>query len=125
MNDQKTDMNNQQSDGAMKENARRMIRVEVAYALPDRQEIIALDVEQGCTAMEAARRSGITRHFPEIKLDEAAMGIFSKALDGKALPLPQDYPLEEWDRVEIYRPLLIDPKQARLARAEKAKKRVA
>ena len=98
------------------------IPVEVAYALPDRQEIIALNVEQGCTALEAVKLSGIAKHFSEIVPDEADMGIFSKALDGKAQPLPSEYVLEPKDRVEIYRPLQIDPKQARLARAEKAKK---
>lgn len=100
-----------------------MITVEVAYALPDHQEIISLSVEKGCSALEAARRSGIVQQFPEIDLEQADMGIFSKHLDGKALPLPGDYVLEPMDRVEIYRPLLIDPKQARLARAAKAKEK--
>lgn len=99
-----------------------LIPVEVAYALPDRQEIISLSVERGCTALEAARRSHIVDHFPEIDLDNAAMGIFAKALDGKLLPTPDTYQLEPMDRVEIYRPLLIDPKQARQARAAKAAK---
>ena len=101
------------------------ILVEVAYALPDRQKIIALQVQPGCTALEAVRRSGITGLFPEIDIDSADMGIFSKSLDGKTLPAPAEYVLEERDRVEIYRPLQIDPKAARLARAEKAKKRKA
>lgn len=101
------------------------IVVEVAYALPERQKIIALNVAPGTTALEAVRRSGIAVHFPDIDVDSADMGIFSKALDGKALPVPAEYVLEEHDRVEIYRPLQIDPKAARLARAEKAKKRKA
>lgn len=98
-----------------------LIPVEVAYALPDRQEIISLSVERGCTALDAARQSNIAGHFPEIDLENAAMGIFSKALDGKLLPTPDAYELEPMDRVEIYRPLLIDPKQARQARAAKQK----
>lgn len=98
-----------------------LIPVEVAYALPDRQEIISLSVERGCTALEAARRSHIAEHFPGIDLDNAAMGVFARALDGKLLPTPDAYELEPMDRVEIYRPLLIDPKQARQARAARQK----
>lgn len=97
-----------------------LIPVEVAYALPDCQEIIKLNVEQGCTALEAARRSNIDKYFPEIDLNDAAMGVFARALDGKLLPTPDVYQLEPMDRVEIYRPLLIDPKQARQARAARA-----
>ena len=95
------------------------ITVEVAYALAERQRIIALQVPRGCSAREAARLSGITREFPDIDLDSADMGIFGKALDGKLLPLPDAYVLNPRDRVEIYRPLLIDPKAARQARAAK------
>lgn len=97
------------------------IKVEVAYALPERQRIIEVEVLEGTTALEAVRQSGIVREFPEIDVATACMGIFSKALDGKALPLPQDYALQARDRVEIYRPLLIDPKVARQARAAKLK----
>ena|SRR5690606_4955345 len=100
-----------------------LIRVEVAYALPERQRIVTLEVERGCTALEAARRSGIADEFPEIDLDTADMGIFATPLDGKVLPAPAEYVLEERDRVEIYRPLLMDPKDARLARARRAKVR--
>jgi putative ubiquitin-RnfH superfamily antitoxin RatB of RatAB toxin-antitoxin module len=95
------------------------ITVEVVYALPERQRLIAIMVPPGTTALEAARRSGIAQEFPAIDLATAQMGIFSKPLDGKALPLPQDYILKARDRVEIYRPLMIDPKAARLARAVK------
>lgn len=96
-----------------------LIRVEVAYALPERQEIVALDVPRGTTARRAAELSGIDRLFPGLDLSTAEMGIFSKLLDGKVLPLPEDYVLEERDRVEIYRPLVLDPKEARLRRARK------
>lgn len=95
------------------------IVVEVAYALPDRQKIIELRVEKGCTAYEAVRRSGITRDFPGIDLETADMGIFSRVMDGRTLPPPKEYVLEAHDRVEIYRPLQLDPKQARLLRAQK------
>ena len=66
-------------------------------------------------------QSGITEDFPGIDLATANMEIFSRPVDGKTLPLPRVYQLQPRDRVEIYRPLVIDPKQARLARAAKAK----
>lgn len=94
-----------------------MLQVEVAYASPQRQCLIALGVPEGTTALEAVTRSGIVGEFPEIDLNTASMGIFSRLLDGRSQPLPKDYALENGDRVEIYRPLLIDPKEARLRRA--------
>ena len=90
------------------------LAVEVAYALPEKQRIIALSVPLGCTAWEAASRSGISREFPEIDLETVKMGVF-----GKALPDPRSYQLRAGERVEIYRPLVIDPKEARRARARK------
>lgn len=95
------------------------IEVEVAYATPEKQKIISLQVPEGTTAIEAAELSGITRLFPNIDLANHPMGIFSELMDGKKLPLPAEYVLEQKDRIEIYRPLIIDPKQARLARAAK------
>jgi uncharacterized protein len=97
------------------------IRVEVAYALPDRQKIIELMVPSGTTALEAVRQSGIAREFHGLDPEQADMGIFAKVLDGKTLPAPSEYVLEAGDRVEIYRPLQVDPKAARLQRAEKAR----
>jgi len=97
------------------------IAVEVAYALPERQLLISLLVEPGCTALAAVQRSGIAREFPGLDVDSANMGVFAKNLDGKTLPLPQDYVLREGDRVEIYRPLVADPKVARQQRAAKLK----
>jgi putative ubiquitin-RnfH superfamily antitoxin RatB of RatAB toxin-antitoxin module len=97
------------------------LTVEVAYALPDRQRISTLQVQQGCTALQAVKLSGIALEFPEITPDTADMGIFSKSLDGKVLPLPDEYVLKPGDRVEIYRPLLADPKVARLQRAARAR----
>jgi putative ubiquitin-RnfH superfamily antitoxin RatB of RatAB toxin-antitoxin module len=103
--------------------AQQPITVEVAYASPQRQRLLELQVRPGTTAAEAVVQSGIVREFPEIDVATTSMGIFSKPLDGKALPLPHDYQLNARDRVEIYRPLTIDPKAARLARAAKAKAR--
>jgi hypothetical protein len=88
--------------------------VEVAYARPDRQEIIALTVTPGTTAFDAVMASDISVIFPEIKPTEADMGIF-----GKVIKAPREYCLRDGDRVEIYRPLKIDPKQARLERARR------
>lgn len=99
----------------------RLIDVEVAYATPERQEIIALQVPVGTTAYEAVLSSGIVDNFPQINLDKDPMGIFSQPMDGRKLPLAVEYVLENRDRVEIYRPLEIDPKQARLERAAKKK----
>jgi len=95
------------------------IDVEVAYATPAKQKIIALQVTAGCTAYEAAEQSSIADEFTDIDLAEAKMGIFGKAVN------PRDYILKPGDRVEIYRPLLIDPKQARKARAKKASAKTA
>lgn len=95
--------------------------VEVAYALPDKQKIIALLVEPGTTAYQAVQRSGITKHFPEIDIDKAAMGIFGQTLGTKGLATPQHYELQPGERVEIYRPLQADPKEARRKRAAKTK----
>jgi putative ubiquitin-RnfH superfamily antitoxin RatB of RatAB toxin-antitoxin module len=97
------------------------ITVEVAYALPERQRIIKLQVQPGCTALEAVRLSGIAREFPGLDVDQADMGIFAKNLDGKLLPAPGEYVLKPRDRVEIYRPLQADPKAARAQRAAKVK----
>ena len=99
------------------------IPVEVAYALPERQRIIALRVASGSTALDAVRQSGIAREFPGLDIETVDMGIFSKNLDGKLLPLPGEYVLKPRDRVEIYRPLQADPKAARAQRAAKMKDR--
>lgn len=98
------------------------ITVEVAFADEQRQLIIALSVSPDTTAYQAVLASGICQEFPQIDPDSAPMGIFSKPLNGKGRPSPRDYVLRPGDRVEIYRPLLIDPKQARRARVEKTRK---
>lgn len=89
-------------------------KVEVAYAKPDEQVILSLEVEEGTTVLEAVERSGILRRFPEIDTATAKLGIFAKA----AKP---DATLNPGDRVEIYRPLIADPKEARKKRAAEGK----
>lgn len=88
------------------------MKVEVAYARPDVQVILEVDVAEGATVEEAIRLSGILERFPEIDLSTQKVGVFAKVA-----PLSQA--LREWDRVEIYRPLIADPKAARRQRAQK------
>ncbi|MBK1850651.1 MULTISPECIES: RnfH family protein [unclassified Marinobacter] len=91
-----------------------MPQVEVAYARPDKQEIVKIQVPEGTSAIEAVKLSGIAAIFPEIDADSIDMGIF-----GKVIKKPAEHELRDGDRVELYRPLKIDPKQARLNRAKK------
>jgi putative ubiquitin-RnfH superfamily antitoxin RatB of RatAB toxin-antitoxin module len=91
-----------------------MLNVEVAYARPDRQEVLSVKVPEGASMREAVVLSGILDIFPEIEPDTIDMGIF-----GKFIKNPGTHELREGDRVELYRPLKIDPKQARLNRARK------
>jgi putative ubiquitin-RnfH superfamily antitoxin RatB of RatAB toxin-antitoxin module len=93
-----------------------MIRVEVAFAGPKVQKIIALDVREGTSVFDAAVASNIVAVFPEIDLEIIAMGIF-----GKGVRKPKEEVLREGDRVELYRPLVADPKVIRARRAEKLK----
>jgi uncharacterized protein len=93
-----------------------MINVEVSYALPHKQQIIALQVEPGCSAYDAAVQSGISQQFSDLDLETAKLGIF-----GKVVSRPKQEGLKEGDRVEIYRPLIADPKEVRKARAAKVK----
>lgn len=96
-----------------------IIKVEVAYALPDKQKLMELTVPAGTTAFDAAVRSRITDDFPELDLEKAPMGIFGQAFGTKGLAPAKEYELQDGDRVEIYRPLKADPKEARRKRAAK------
>lgn len=91
------------------------IQIEVAYARPDKQMIIPLQVEPGTTLEQAVERSGIIGHFPEIDLAANKVGIFGKLSK-------RDVVLREKDRVEIYRKLIADPKKVRKERAAQGKK---
>ena len=90
------------------------IDIEVAYATPERQQIIALRVAPGSTVEECIERSQITRYFPEIDLSQQKVGIWSKAV--KLDQQPRD-----GDRIEIYRALIADPKEIRRQRAAEGK----
>jgi len=89
-------------------------RVEVAYARKDEQAILSVAASEGLTAKEAIEQSGILRRFSEIDLRVNRVGIF-----GKLAQL--DQVLEPGDRVEIYRPLIADPKAVRKQRAAQGK----
>ena len=94
------------------------IQVEVAYALPDKQAILPVEVAVGTTALAAAQQSGIIDKFEGIDLENAKLGIFGKVVSPGQV-------LQEGDRVEIYRPLIADPKEVRKARAARVKERKA
>jgi putative ubiquitin-RnfH superfamily antitoxin RatB of RatAB toxin-antitoxin module len=92
-----------------------VLRVEVAYALPERQLIRALEVAPGTTALEAVQQAAIEQDFPGLVVDAGSkLGIFGQAV-------PPQQPLREGDRVEIYRPLQADPKEVRKARAARVR----
>ena len=90
----------------------KLIRVEVAYAKPGEQVILNVTLPEGATVEQAVVNSGILKRFPEIDLHRSNVGIFSSVCK-------LDQVLKESDRVEIYRPLLHDPKEARRHRAAK------
>ncbi|MDO9321242.1 MAG: RnfH family protein [Pseudomonas sp.] len=91
------------------------IGIEVAYALADRQKLLRLQVPCGTTVRQAVLMSGMDGYFPGLDLSSCPLGIF-----GKAVSQPQERVLLEGERIEIYRPLLVDPKEVRKQRAEKA-----
>jgi putative ubiquitin-RnfH superfamily antitoxin RatB of RatAB toxin-antitoxin module len=97
------------------------ITVEVAYGIPDKQILDVLTVPVGTTALEAVKQSGVLKMFSEIDIENTQMGIFSQVLGTKGLAEPACYELKARDRVEIYRPLIADPKEVRRRRAEEAK----
>jgi putative ubiquitin-RnfH superfamily antitoxin RatB of RatAB toxin-antitoxin module len=86
------------------------LRVEVVYALPAGEDCVALELPAGATALDALRASGVLERHPEIDLRRHRLGIYGKAVAGHA-------PLADGDRVEVYRPLVLDPKEARRRRA--------
>lgn len=88
--------------------------VEVVYALPERQLLVAVTLCAGATVSEAVERAGLPMLHPNIGAANGNVGIF-----GKRVPL--DTVLQNGDRVEIYRPLIADPKEARRRRARKLK----
>ena len=92
-----------------------MLEIEVAYTLPHRQFLRRLKVPSGSTVREAIVQSGVLSKFPEIDLESVKVGIFSR-------PVGLGDPLNSGDRVEIYRPLILSPTDARRLRAERQKR---
>jgi putative ubiquitin-RnfH superfamily antitoxin RatB of RatAB toxin-antitoxin module len=90
------------------------ISVEVVYALPDQQPLLQVRLAEGATVEDAIRASGLLETFPEIDLAKNKVGIFSKLVK-------LDEKVRDRDRVEIYRPLIADPKEVRRKRAEEGK----
>ena len=84
--------------------------VEVVYALPERQKLLSVTVPTGTNAREALRLSGLAADFPELNVEACPLGVFGQEV-------PADYLLREGDRVEVYRPLLNDPRESRRALA--------
>jgi hypothetical protein len=85
-------------------------QIEVAYATPQKQMIVECEIDAGTPPREAVRQSGITLHFPEIDVEHCPLGVFGKVIAA-------DYELNDGDRIEIYRPLIADPKEVRRQRA--------
>lgn len=90
------------------------INVELVYALPNEQTLLKFEVPQATKIVDAIKLSGILNKCPEIDLEKNKVGIFGKL--SKA-----DTVLREKDRIEIYRPLIADPKEVRRKRAEEGK----
>ncbi len=91
-----------------------VIHIEVAYALPQVQMLVPLTLPEGTTVEDAIRQSGLLEKFPEIDLASNKVGIWNKSSELTTV-------LREKDRVEIYRPLIADPKEVRRKRAEEGK----
>ena len=89
-----------------------LIAIEVAHARPEKQVLKSLQVPVGTTVQQAIELSGIRNVFPDLKVDPDRLGIFSNRV-------APDQPLVNGDRVEIYRPLIADPKESRRKRALK------
>jgi len=89
-----------------------MIEIEVVYGLPQKQVLLSVRVPAGTIIEEAIKLSGIVSHFPEIIPSKANVGIFSR-------PEKLSTVLKAGDRIEIYRPLIADPKEMRKLRAAK------
>lgn len=88
-----------------------MLEIEIVYGLPDRQVLKTMRVEERTHIRAAALKSGLDEIFTDLDLHSAPLGIFGKAVK-------DDTPLRDGDRIEVYRPLLIDPKEARRKRVQ-------
>mgnify|MGYP000224029711 FL=1 len=94
--------------------SQKTIVVEIVYALPDKQTLLAFDLPLGSTIEQGISHSGIASVHPELDLTDMKVGIFGKIAS-------RDQVLREKDRIELYRPLLADPKEVRKQRAAEGK----
>lgn len=83
-----------------------LLHIEVVAAMPDRQQLVSIRLSEGATVTDAINESGIAAGFPEIEFDTCSVGIWGQ-------PAARDKVLRNNDRVEIYRPLETDPREAR------------
>jgi putative ubiquitin-RnfH superfamily antitoxin RatB of RatAB toxin-antitoxin module len=90
------------------------LTVEVVFALPLAQDCSVVELSDGASVRDAIMRSGVTARHPEIDLGACRVGVWGRRV-------PVDHPLRDGDRVEIYRPLQADPKEARRARTRRRK----
>ncbi|MDO1508863.1 MULTISPECIES: RnfH family protein [unclassified Neisseria] len=88
-----------------------MVEIEIAYGTAEKQLLETMQVEEGTTTRQAVLQSRIAAEFPDADVEKAPLGIFGKAVK-------DDTVLRDKDRVEVYRPLLIDPKEARRLRVQ-------
>jgi hypothetical protein len=86
------------------------MRVEVVFALADKQELLAVELPDGSTVGTAIDKSRIARQFPDVEFDALQVGVWGK-------PTARSHVVKEGDRVEIYRPLEMDPRDARRLKA--------
>ncbi|WGK82097.1 RnfH family protein [Vibrio aestuarianus] len=91
-----------------------MIHVEVVYALPHEQRVLNLVVDKNLNVQEIIEKSGVLELYPEIDLAKNKVGVFSRNVK-------LDAQVRDRDRIEIYRPLLADPKEIRRKRAEQGR----
>jgi len=91
-----------------------LINIEVIYALPQRQPLVRMQLPLGTTVKQAVEQSGLLQKFPEIDLAQNKLGVYAKLVK-------PDVQLRDYDRVEIYRPLIADPKEVRKQRAAAGK----
>lgn len=92
----------------------KQLEIEVAFALPAKQKILSVKVAEGTSVYDAALNSGMENYFPDLDIASARLGVF-----GKLVAKPAEQEVKQGDRVEIYRPLIADPKASRAKRAEK------
>ena len=91
-----------------------IISIEVCYPLPQKQELVSLQLPLGSTLLQALEASGLLQKYPEIDLKKNKFGVFAKLSKAESV-------LRDKDRVEIYRPLIADPKEVRKQRAAEGK----